>query len=138
MVTPASPCRPSLVWSAARRRLAKFYVAVDPETISVSVNGTPAQIEALRNTNPGQTGIHAYLDLTEEDRPSQAMVYRLVRYVPPQGITVTSRRNGLPLHTQGAPCGALTSGDGLGNPVSATAGTHSQIARPSQNPGSPH
>lgn len=78
------------VWvSGPPQVLAHYDVTVDPQTVSVNVTGTAAQIEALHKGGPEQTGIRVYLDITEEDRPTAGLVYRLVRYVPPQGITVT-------------------------------------------------
>jgi hypothetical protein len=75
------------VWvSGPPQVLAQYDVKVDPQTVSVSVTGTPAQIKALRRVSAGQTGIHAYLDITEDDRPTAVYVYRQVRYVTPQGI----------------------------------------------------
>jgi hypothetical protein len=78
------------VWvSGPPEELAQYNVTVEPQTIPVTVTGMPAHIEAMRASRLEQTSIHVYLDITEEDRPTGVMVYRLVRYVPPQGITVT-------------------------------------------------
>jgi hypothetical protein len=78
------------VWvSGPPQVLAQFDVKVEPLTVSVNVSGTPAQIKALRKLTPGQVGIHAYLDVSEDDRPTSVYVFRQVRYAPPPGITIT-------------------------------------------------
>ena len=69
--------------------LAKYDVALDPAAVSVKVSGPPAQIDSMRNIDPSKTGIHVYLDITEQDQPTAVMLSRLVRYAAPEGITIS-------------------------------------------------
>ena len=77
------------VWvSGPPQALAQYNIAVEPQAISVSVTGTPALIQKLRQSSSAQSGIHAYLDITDEDRPLPLVAYRAVRYVTPAGISI--------------------------------------------------
>lgn len=77
------------VWvSGPPEALAQYNIAVEPQAISVSVTGTPSLIQKLRQSSAAQSGIHVYLDITDEDRPSPLVAYRAVRYVAPTGVSV--------------------------------------------------
>jgi len=71
--------------------LSQYDVMVESKSIVISVTGSPNLIEALRNRNPGQSGIFAYLDITPEDRASPNLKYRSIRVVTPVGITVLQK-----------------------------------------------
>jgi hypothetical protein len=94
-ITQAVPDVP--VWvSGPPALLARYDVDVKPKFISVTVSGTEPAIRGLkdkltnssRGTGGGDEGIHAYLDVSLEDRPASSYTRRHVRYVLPDGLTV--------------------------------------------------
>jgi hypothetical protein len=72
--------------------LAANDITVEPKTVEVTVVGTPDLIDTLnqRATTGGQsTGIHAFVDLTPDDKPAPGVVsYRSPRIVTPAGLTL--------------------------------------------------
>jgi hypothetical protein len=75
--------------------LARYDVVVDPGTISVTVAGAPGVIETLRKGNTGLLAIHAYLDITGEDRSSPMLEFRSLRFVLPPGLSVLQAPGGV-------------------------------------------
>ena len=85
------------VWvSGPPALLARYDVDVKPKFLPVTVSGTEPAIRSLkekltnssRGTGGGDEGIHAYLDVSLDDRPTAGYTRRHVRYVLPDGLTV--------------------------------------------------
>ncbi|MCL2640625.1 MAG: hypothetical protein FWD53_07265 [Phycisphaerales bacterium] len=60
---------------------------------SLTVSGSPAVIQSLRQrmasgTNSTASKVHAYLDITADDQPSEGRVTRSLRYTLPPGLTL--------------------------------------------------
>jgi hypothetical protein len=77
--------------------LAHYNVELRPKSVRVTVSGSASAISALRqqlllppdSVNPIPShGIHAYVDLTPEDRPSDSFATRKLRYVLPENLTL--------------------------------------------------
>lgn len=66
-----------------------YAVTVYPPTVSITISGSPEQIDALRRENP-IPGIHAYLDLAASDSPSGLTSTRSLRLELPPGISLAS------------------------------------------------
>ena len=85
------------VWvSGPPALLARFDVDLRPKFVPVIVSGTDPAIQALktklasspRGTGGGDQGIHAYLDVSLDDRPTTPYLRRPLRYVLPDGLSV--------------------------------------------------
>ncbi|MGN6368046.1 MAG: hypothetical protein ACTHN5_07285 [Phycisphaerae bacterium] len=85
------------VWvSGPPALLARYDVDLRPKFLPVTVSGTDPAIQALktklasspRGTGGGDQGIHAYIDISLEDRPSTKFTRRPLRYVLPDGLSV--------------------------------------------------
>jgi hypothetical protein len=85
------------VWvSGPPALLARYDVDLHPKFVAVTVSGTEPAIRALRerlanstrSTGVGDQGIHAYLDVSLDDQPSDAFAHRALRYILPDGLSV--------------------------------------------------
>ncbi|HUO10300.1 MAG TPA: hypothetical protein VM008_18480 [Phycisphaerae bacterium] len=85
------------VWvSGPPALLARYDVDLRPKFVSVAVSGSESAIQSLkdmlaksvRGTGGGDQGIHAFLDVSLDDRPAATFTHRSVRYVLPDGLIV--------------------------------------------------
>jgi hypothetical protein len=85
------------VWvSGPPALLARYDVDLRPKFVPVIVSGGDPAIQALnsrlnnspRGTGGGDQGIHAYLDVSLDDRPTTNYLRRPLRYVLPEGLSV--------------------------------------------------
>jgi hypothetical protein len=67
--------------------LAKYDVTIQPRSVKVTLAGSPAAIAAFHE-NRNVPGVHAYVDLTPDDVPSEAFIRRRVRYTLPDGLSL--------------------------------------------------
>jgi hypothetical protein len=67
--------------------LARYDVTIQPRSVRVTLAGSPAAIAAFHD-NRNVPGVHAYVDLTPDDRPSDALIRRHVRYTLPDGLSL--------------------------------------------------
>jgi hypothetical protein len=59
----------------------------------VTLAGTPAAIAAFHDSRAAGTAslaqaVHAYIDLTPDDRPNESFTRRRVRYTLPEGLSL--------------------------------------------------
>ena len=85
------------VWvSGPPALLARYDVDLRTKFVPVIVSGSDPAIQALKNTlasssrgtGGGDHGIHAYLDVSLDDRPTPNYLRRALRYVLPEGLSV--------------------------------------------------
>jgi hypothetical protein len=84
------------VWtSGPPSLLARYDVEIRPRVVNVTVAGSPAALAAwhdARNSPAGAGGggggVHAYLDLSPDDLPSETPIRRRLRYTLPDGLTL--------------------------------------------------
>jgi hypothetical protein len=85
------------VWvSGPPALLARYDVDLRPKFVPMIVSGSDPAIQGLKNklansprgTGGGDQGIHAYLDVSLDDRPTTTYLRRPLRYVLPDGLSV--------------------------------------------------
>jgi hypothetical protein len=78
--------------------LSRYDVDVQPKFVRVAVSGAEGAVRALQDRISAAAhsggagagideGIHAYLDISPDERPTDALITRRVRYVLPDGLT---------------------------------------------------
>jgi len=68
--------------------IAHYQIELYPNVLqSLVISGSPTTLQTLRQRSIASQ-IHAYLDITEDDHPTQNRISRPLRYSLPEGITL--------------------------------------------------